>query len=146
MKHRSSKKHFNRDTNARKGLRIALCRALLERGEIITTKPKSREVKRWMDKLMTKAQKSDLAARRQLQKFFGKRSIANTMVDGLAGLFGERKSGFTRINFNGFRKGDNAPMYKVAFVNGVTGTSFKKEEVKKKEVKNEEKGIKKLNK
>lgn len=133
MKHRSSKKHFNRDSKARKGMRISLCRALLEKGEIITTKPKSREVKRWMDKLITKTRKSDLLARRELHKFFGKRNVANAIVDELAGKFGERQSGFTRIVFNGFRKGDNAPLYKVSFVNNIQGVSFKKE--KKEETK-----------
>jgi large subunit ribosomal protein L17 len=112
---------------------------LIERGEIKTSESRAKEVKRLADKLITKAQKGDLASRRQLHKFFGKRDVVNTLVDKVVPALGDRKTGFTSIKSIGKRRGDNTEIFKLSLlVEEKTWSSLnndqdkaKKEEAKK---------------
>ncbi|MFZ1721348.1 MAG: 50S ribosomal protein L17 [Microgenomates group bacterium] len=116
MRHRIAGKKFNRDTNARKNLLSGLVRSLVEHGKIVTTQAKAKEVKRLADKLVSMAQGEDVAARRQLHKFFGKRDVVNTLVDRIAPLFTDRVSGFTTIKAAGVRRGDNTALFELSFI------------------------------
>jgi large subunit ribosomal protein L17 len=139
MRHRLKIKHFNRDTKSRKALLRNSVRFLIERGEIKTSESRAKEVKRLADKLITKAQKGDLASRRQLHKFFGKRDVVNTLVDKVVPALGDRKTGFTSIKSIGKRRGDNTEIFKLSLlVEEKTWSSLnndqdkaKKEEAKK---------------
>lgn len=121
MRHRVSKKHFGRDTNNRKALIRNLVRALVERGEIVTTVAKAKEIKRVSDKLISKAQDDSVETRRILHRFFGKRDVVNTLVTKIAPAMGKRSSGFTRVVKLGKRRGDNAEVAKLGFVEKVEG-------------------------
>lgn len=116
MRHRVAKRHFNRDTKHRKAMIMNLVRSLVLEGEIKTTTRKAKEVKRWADKLVSTAKKGDLHARRTLHRFFGKRDVVNTLVDRIAPLFPDRKSGFTTHEVLGKRRGDNSEMTKLSFL------------------------------
>lgn len=116
MRHRVAKRHFNRDTKHRKAMIMNLVRSLVEQGEIKTTTEKAKEVRRWADKLVSKAKAGDVAARRSLHRFFGKRDVVNTLVDRIAPLFPDRNSGFTTKEVLGKRRGDNTEMTKISFV------------------------------
>lgn len=115
MRHRQAGKKFNRDTKGRKALLRGLVRNLVVYGHIVTTESKAKEVKRLADKLMNVALVGDLTARRKLHTFFGKRDVVNTLVDGFAPLFSDRKSGFTSLQVVGLRRGDNSKMVEVRF-------------------------------
>lgn len=116
MRHRVAKRHFNRDTKHRKSMIMNLVRSLVEQGEIKTTTEKAKEVRRWADKVVSKAKTGDVAARRSLHRFFGKRDVVNTLVDRIAPLFTDRNSGFTTKEVLGKRRGDNTEMTKISFV------------------------------
>jgi large subunit ribosomal protein L17 len=116
MRHRVAKRHFNRDTKHRKAMIMNLVRSLVEHGEIKTTTEKATEVRRWADKVISKAKIGDVAARRSLHRFFGKRDVVNTLVDRIAPLFPDRNSGFTIKEVLGKRRGDNTEMTKISFV------------------------------
>ncbi len=117
MRHRIAGKKFNRDTNARKNLLSGLVRSLVEHGKIVTTQAKAKEVKRLTDKLVSIAQRDDnVAARRLLHRFFGKRDVVNTLVDRIAPLFTDRVSGFTTIKSAGVRRGDNTALFQLSFI------------------------------
>jgi len=139
MRHRLKIKHFNRDTKSRKALLRNSVRFLIERGEIKTSGSRAKEVKRLADKLISKAQKGDLASRRQLHKFFGKRDVVNTLVDKVVPALGDRKTGYTSIKSIGRRRGDNTEIFKLSLlVEEKTWSSLnndqdkaKKEEAKK---------------
>lgn len=136
MRHRLKTKQFNRDTKERKALLKSLVSALVERGQIVTTKQKAKETKRIADKLIHKAQKGDLASRRVIHKFFGKRSFVNTLTDKIAPLFDKRVSGFSRITKVGTRRGDNTEMVRLELVkqpeaNGLKNTKDSKKVIKK---------------
>lgn len=117
MRHKVHDKKFNRDSNARKALFMALLRNLTERGEITTTRARGKVLKQMADKIVGQAQDNSLLSRRILHKTFGKRDVVNTLVDRVAPAMSDRKSGFVRIVTLGNRRGDNTPMVKVAFVN-----------------------------
>jgi large subunit ribosomal protein L17 len=121
MRHRIKDKKFNRDTNARKALFMALMRNLTEHGEIVTTLSKAKVLKGLADKMITQAKVDSIASRRQLHRTFGKRDVVNTLVDRVAPAMADRTSGYTRIVDMGNRRGDNTPMAKISFVNIAEG-------------------------
>lgn len=116
MRHRVASNHFNRNTKARKGLLVGLVRALLLNGSITTTKAKATEIARLTDRLISKAQADSVATRRQLHTFFGKRDVVNTLVDSIAPMFTDRKSGFSTTQEIGNRRGDNALLVKLSLL------------------------------
>lgn len=116
MRHRVQDKKFNRDSNARKALFMALLRNLTEHGEIVTTMPKAKILKRLADRMITQAKDNSLASHRLLHRTFGKRDVVNTLIERTAPAMADRTSGFTRITDLGNRRGDNTPMARIAFV------------------------------
>ena len=121
MRHRVKKKTLNRDTKNRKALLRELSRSLVEHGSIVTVEAKAKEVKRQMDKMLSKAIKGDLSSRRILHRYFGKRDVVNTLVDKIAPQMGDRKSGFTTIETIGIRRGDASKMSRLSFVVDIEG-------------------------
>jgi large subunit ribosomal protein L17 len=115
MRHRIQDKKFNRDSNHRKALFMGLLRNLTEQGSIVTTKARAKAVKRLADRMVHTAQGNDLASRRKLHMFFGKRDVANKLVDVVAPAMSDRNSGFVRITDLGSRRGDNTPMVRLEF-------------------------------
>ena len=59
---------MNRDTDARKALMRNLCTSLLESGRIATTEAKAKELRRWVERLITTAKGQDLNARRKVSE------------------------------------------------------------------------------
>lgn len=116
MRHQVSGRHFNRDTNERKALLKGLLCALVEHGEMVTTTPRAKELKRLADKMIHKAQSDTVTTRRLLHKFFGRRDVVNTLVDRVAPAMKDRTSGFTTISPVAKRRGDNTAMVKIALV------------------------------
>lgn len=116
MRHRVAKRHFNRDTNARKALLVGLMRQLVISGKITTTEAKAKEVARLFDKQLSKAKRGSLTDRRKLHQVFGKRDVVNTLVDRIAPTVSDRTSGFTTRSVIGKRRGDNALLVQVALV------------------------------
>lgn len=126
MRHRVASKQLQRDTNHRKALIMNLVRQLIEHGSITTTSAKAKVLQPVADKMVTKAKKADVAARRSLHEFFGKRDVVNTLVDKIAPVLASRTSGYTRITEVGTRAGDNAKLVTIAWVDqpktaGLTG-------------------------
>lgn len=117
MRHRVSGKKLGRDTKHRVALFKNLARALILHGTVTTTEIKGKELKRLADKLVTTAKPADMAARRNLHSYFGKRDIVNTLVDRVVPAMSDRTSGFTRIEKVGIRVGDNTPMVTITWVN-----------------------------
>lgn len=116
MRHRVKTNQFNRDTKHRKALLRNMVVNLVERGAIVTTKPKAKEIKRQADKMLGKAVDTSLATRRVLHRFFGRRDVVNTIVDKIMPQMEGRVSGFTRITPVAKRRGDNTEMVKLSLV------------------------------
>lgn len=116
MRHRVQAKHFNRDANHRKMLLRNLVRSLVEHGEIVTSEAKAKETKRLADSLIHQAQSRQVATRRQLHTFFGKRDVVNALVEKIAPAMGKRTSGFTTLSRLGKRRGDNMELVKLSLI------------------------------
>ena len=112
MRHMKSGRTFNRDTNARKALMIGLAKNLIEREQIKTTLPKAKDLRRVVEKLITRAKVDSVANRRLIASELG--NGADKTVKKLFAVLGvryaKRPGGYTRVLKAGFRYGDAAPM------------------------------------
>lgn len=117
MRHRLKGRKFSRPTAQREVLLMSLARSLVEYEQIMTTLPKAKDLRPYVEKLLTVGAKGTLAARRQLiAEFRGDRIIPAKIMGELAERFQSRNGGYTRIVKAGFRKGDNAPMAIIEFL------------------------------
>ena len=116
MRHLKSGRKFNRDTDHRKALMRSLCTSLLESGRITTTEARAKEVRRWVDRLITSAKADDLAARRHIAREVTKPEVAEKLFANLMPRLRERPGGYTRIVRKGPRVGDGAPMVIIELV------------------------------
>jgi large subunit ribosomal protein L17 len=116
MRHLKSGRHFNRDTKARKALMRGLCTSLLEHGRITTTEAKAKELRRWVERLITEAKDDDLAARRRVAREISKDEVADRLFSNLMPRLRDRTGGYTRIIRKGHRLGDAAPMVLIELV------------------------------
>ena len=87
-----------------------LATALFEHGRITTTHAKARRLRPVAERLITKAKRGDLHARRQVLSTIGNKSIVHVLFTEIGPRYGNRNGGYTRIVKIGPRKGDNAPM------------------------------------
>ena len=116
MRHLKSGRHLNRDANARKALMRNLCTSLLESGRITTTEAKAKELRRWVDRLITEAKADDVAARRRGARDISKAEVADKLFANLMPRLKDRPGGYTRITRKGPRLGDAAPMVVIELV------------------------------
>jgi len=118
MRHQKSGRRFNRDTDARKALMRNLCTSLLESGRITTTEAKAKELRRWVERLITTAKAQDLTARRKVSEEVSKPEVVERLFSNLVPRLSERPGGYTRIIRKGPRLGDSAPMVVIELVDG----------------------------
>jgi large subunit ribosomal protein L17 len=107
---------LGRDSSARKALFRDLVTDLFLYERIQTTEAKAKEVRSIAEKLITKAKKGDLHARRQVAAFVrretvdGEHDAIQKLFSEIAPRYSERPGGYTRILKLGPRRGDAAPM------------------------------------
>jgi len=93
-----------------------MANALIKHEQIKTTLPKAKELKPYVEKLITLGKKGDIHARRQAASKLQDDAMVSKLFDTLAGRYGERSGGYTRVLKAGFRFGDGAPMAVIEFV------------------------------
>lgn len=111
---------LHRDSAQRKALLRGLAISLIEHGTIETTLPRAKELVPFIEPLITKAKKGDLASRRAIIATLNNRAATNTLVDELVGQMNGRDSGHVRIKRSRMRVGDNAQLANVSFVDTIT--------------------------
>lgn len=116
MRHGFKKRTLNRTSAHRRALFANLATALAKHEQIKTTLPKAKELSPVFEKLITRAKKADLAARRALISFMGDEAVVNKMITVLAPRYKDRQGGYVRVLKAGFRFGDCAPMAIVELV------------------------------
>src|SRR3989338_10205616 len=119
MRHRIYGRQFGRTKNERTRLFRSLVSELILHGRIETTIAKAKAVKPLIDKLVTKAKKKNLAAQRDLLGVLPKEA-AVFLMDSVVPAFAPRVSGFSRIIHTTPRKGDNAEMVLLEWVEVIT--------------------------
>lgn len=112
MRHAKAGRTFNRDTNARKALFVGLAKSLIEKEQIKTTLPKAKDLRRVVEKLITRAKNDTVANRRLTASELGNSSekTVKKLFDVLGPRYAQRPGGYTRVLKAGFRYGDAAPM------------------------------------
>lgn len=93
-----------------------LATQLFEHGRIKTTETKARRVQPFAEKLITKAKRGDLHARRLVLADITAKDVVAKLFEEIAPQLAEREGGYTRITKIGPRKGDNAPMAVIEIV------------------------------
>ena len=93
-----------------------LASQLFEHGRITTTETKAKRVRPLAEKLISKAKRGDLHARRLVLKTIHDQSVVHTLFAEIAPAMAEREGGYTRITKLAPRKGDNAPMAVIELV------------------------------
>ncbi len=107
---------FHRERDQRSALMKGLADSLVKYESIETTLPKAKEVVPYVEKLITKAKKGDLHNRRQIIADLQTLEAAHKLVDQLAPKMKGRTSGHLRITKTKTRRGDNAQLARVSFV------------------------------
>ena len=110
---------FGRETDQRTALTRGLMRSLFKNKSISTTLAKAKEIRRPAEKLITIAKKGDLASRRLVIARLDDQFIGNDLVDNIAPQV-KRNSGYLKIERTGFRRGDNAEMATISFVDEIS--------------------------
>lgn len=109
---------FGRETDQRTALTRGLMRSLFKYKSINTTLAKAKEIRRPAEKLIAIAKKGDLAARRTVIARLNDQETGNELIDVIAPQI-KRNSGYLRIERTGFRRGDNAEMATISFVDEI---------------------------
>ena len=107
MKKQVKGRKFGREKDQKKALLKSLARSLFLHGKIKTTEAKAKELSGFAEKLITKARKGDLLARRHLAKYFEK-DLVKKIIDEIGPKYKDRPGGYTRIVKLQPRKSDGA--------------------------------------
>ena len=116
MRHRKSGRKLGRKAAHRKALMANLAMALITNKKIKTTDPKAKELRRFIEPLITRAKKGDVHSRRQVLKHIPHKPTVRELFDVVAPIFSDRNGGYTRIVKLGFRDNDCAPISQIEFV------------------------------
>ena len=128
MRHRKSGRKLSRKTAHRKALMSNLASALITHKKIKTTDAKAKELRMFIEPLVTYAKRGDLHARRQVLKRIRHKSIVRELFDNIGPVFSNRDGGYTRITKLGYRDNDCAPISMIEFVDMIIEVETQGEE------------------
>src|SRR3989338_5940793 len=115
MRHHKKGRKFGRVKKVRKAFFRSLLRALVMKERIVTTEARAKEIRPKVERLVTKAKRGTLGARREVLKTLDALS-AKKLISQLAGRYEKRAGGDTTIMKIGTRKSDAAKMAIIEFV------------------------------
>ena len=119
MRHLHKGRKLNRTSSHRSSLLSNLSISLIKHKQITTTLEKAKELRRFVERLITYAKKDSLHGRRLIMKKIKgnlKKEVANTLIHEIAPNYSSRDGGYTRIIKLNNRKNDNANMSLIEFV------------------------------
>jgi large subunit ribosomal protein L17 len=117
MRHGLAHRKFNRTTNQRKALLSGLAINLIERERIITTLPKAKEIRPYLERLITKGGNANpVKAFQTIYGMLNNKTATQKIITVLNPRMANRPGGYLRIIKAGFRYGDQAPLAVIEFV------------------------------
>ncbi|MEF2074475.1 50S ribosomal protein L17 [Consotaella aegiceratis] len=116
MRHANRGRKLNRTASHRKAMFANMAASLIVHEQIVTTLPKAKDLRPIVEKLVTLGKRGDLHARRQAISQTRDEVAVRKLFDTLASRYVGRNGGYTRVLKAGFRRGDNAPMAVIEFV------------------------------
>jgi len=108
MRHKYAGYKLKRPVDSRNALLRNLTTSVIEHERIVTTVPKAKAVRPWVEKMITLAKQDTLHSRRQAAMILRTPASVKKLFDTLGTRFGQRNGGYTRITKLGPRKGDGA--------------------------------------
>lgn len=116
MRHRVGHRKLQRTSSHRAALFRNMAAALIKHEQITTTTAKAKELRPYVEKLITLAKKGGLSNRRLAHARLMDDTQLVKLFDVLAPRYGERSGGYTRIIKAGIRQSDAAPIAIIEFV------------------------------
>lgn len=116
MRHKHGYRKLGRSSSHRAALLKNLSIAIINAGKIETTLPKAKELRGYIERLITRARVGDANAHRAVFASLQDKNATNKLVNEIAVNFKERNGGYTRIIKTRLRRGDAAEMAYVEFV------------------------------
>tara|TARA_Y100000590_G_scaffold171723_1_gene196394 strand:+ start:244 stop:792 length:549 start_codon:yes stop_codon:yes gene_type:complete len=116
MRHRVLKYKLNRTSSHRKALLNNMALALIKHEQINTTLVKAKNLRPFVEKIITLAKKGSLASRKKALSILKNKKITEKLFSIIAKRYESRKGGYIRILKNGFRYGDMAPLAVIELV------------------------------
>ena len=116
MRHGISQRKLSRKSGHRKALFRNMAAALIKHEQIQTTLPKAKELRPYIEKLITLAKRGGLSNRRLAMSRLGDETQLKKLFDILAERYGDREGGYTRIIKAGYRASDASQMAIIEFV------------------------------
>ena len=110
MRHQKAGRKFGRTSDHRQALTRNQVTALLRHGRIRTTEAKAKELRRWVERVITDAKPDTVHARRQAALYINDREVSQKLFTDYMERFRDRAGGYTRLYKLGPRAGDGAPM------------------------------------
>jgi large subunit ribosomal protein L17 len=128
MRHRKAGRQLRRTSEQRLALLRSLAVSLIEEEAITTTQAKAKELRPFIERLITKAKSGTLHDRRMAMRHVRKRDAADKLFRELGPRFAKRPGGYTRILRTGHRKGDGAEMALIELMDGGSAVLKAREE------------------
>lgn len=110
MRHKKAHRKLNRTSSHRQAMLRNMAAALVKHEQIITTLPKAKELRPYVEKLITLAKKDNLSNRRLILSRLGDEVQLAKLFEVLGPRYADRPGGYCRIVKAGFRRDDAAPM------------------------------------
>ena len=123
MRHLNSGRKLSRNSSHRWAMMRNMVTSLLREEKIQTTDPKAKELRRWVDRVITLGKEGSLHARRQALAIIQDKTVVHKLFDTIASRFQNRPGGYTRIIKIGRRHGDAAPLSLIELVAGADETA-----------------------
>lgn len=109
MRHRKAGRKFGRTAAHRQAMTRNLVTDLLRHGRITTTEARAKELRRWVERVITSAKPDDVHARRRVALYVTDRAVSAKLFTTYLERYRNRPGGYTRVVALGPRAGDGAP-------------------------------------
>ena len=116
MRHKIAGRKLQRKTGHRKALFRNMSAALIKHEQILTTAAKAKELRPYIEKLITLAKRGGLSNRRLAMSKLQDETQLKKLFDVLAERYADREGGYTRVIKAGYRGSDAAAMAVIEFV------------------------------
>jgi large subunit ribosomal protein L17 len=116
MRHRARDRQLSRTATHRRATLANLATSLLAHDRIVTTEAKAKELRPYVERLITLARRGGLHARRQVERRLKDRAVTGRLFKELGPRFAARPGGYTRIVKIGHRPGDGAEVARIELV------------------------------
>lgn len=116
MRHKKKRKHFNRKPSHKKAMFYNLAKSLIKNEKIKTTIQKAKEMKKYIEPIITTSKKNTLANKRNILKKIKDKYIIYKLFNTLGKRYLNRNGGYTRILKYGYRKGDGATLAIISLI------------------------------